>query len=186
MKAIILALLLIPSVACADPRTAAFYSWVDQVTAGAETGEGMSIRLARAICNQIANYETYGKETPQPWIEAWENRRGKCADRARIMVEALRRLNLLATTKPLWEGTEHCHTAVEVKFRGGWHFFDPTYGGYFRDAAGNVCSWAEIEKGKAVVLVEFEKTLDTMNPDGTRANNHDRMKWNYSKYFHDR
>ena len=44
-------------------------------------------------------------------------------------------------------GTPDGHTAAEVSYGGSWHFFDPTYGQFWTDAAGNVLSIAQIRAG---------------------------------------
>ena len=88
------------------------------------------------------------------------------------MVAAMDRLGVRARLLVLWPGKPEAHNAVEVWFRRGWHFFDPLYGGYFRDATGNVCSWADIEAGKAERMIEWERTLDVVNEAGILATNH--------------
>ena len=66
---------------------------------------------------------------------------------------------------------------MQAEWGGKKHFLDPTYGGYFADAAGNVLSWDEIERNPrkaASELVVFPRTLDCY-PDGERAGNGQRM-----------
>lgn len=44
-------------------------------------------------------------------------------------------------------GSPDGHTAAEVSYGGSWHFFDPTYGQFWRDASGNVLSISQIRAG---------------------------------------
>jgi outer membrane murein-binding lipoprotein Lpp len=44
-------------------------------------------------------------------------------------------------------GAPDAHSAAEVFYDGGWHFFDPTFGQFWTDDAGNVLSIADIRSG---------------------------------------
>lgn len=44
-------------------------------------------------------------------------------------------------------GAPDAHSAAEVYYDGGWHFFDPTFGQFWTDAAGNVLSIADVRSG---------------------------------------
>jgi hypothetical protein len=39
------------------------------------------------------------------------------------------------------------HVAVEVRYDGGWHFFDPTYGLFWSDASGHVLPVSDVRAG---------------------------------------
>lgn len=43
-------------------------------------------------------------------------------------------------------GEPDSHAADEVYYAGGWHFFDPTFGQFWTDSAGNVLSIAAVRK----------------------------------------
>jgi Transglutaminase-like superfamily len=45
------------------------------------------------------------------------------------------------------DGTPDGHTAAEVSYDGGWHYFDPTFGQYWTDASGNVLSITDARLG---------------------------------------
>lgn len=47
-------------------------------------------------------------------------------------------------------GKPGAHAAAEVYYDGGWHFFDPTFGQFWTDAAGNVLSIADVRAGLGV------------------------------------
>lgn len=44
-------------------------------------------------------------------------------------------------------GAPDAHSAAEVFYDGGWHFFDPTFGQFWTDAAGKALSIADIRSG---------------------------------------
>jgi hypothetical protein len=44
-------------------------------------------------------------------------------------------------------GAPDAHSAAEVYYDGGWHFFDPTFGQFWTDTAGNVLSIADVRSG---------------------------------------
>lgn len=43
------------------------------------------------------------------------------------------------------------HTAAEAYCNGKWHYFDPTYAGYFM-INGDVLSWAEIKSNPNLAI----------------------------------
>ena len=45
---------------------------------------------------------------------------------------------------PAPANTPDGHVAVEVRYEGGWHFFDPTYGLFWSDASGHVLSVSDV------------------------------------------
>jgi hypothetical protein len=47
-------------------------------------------------------------------------------------------------------GAPDDHIAVEVYYDGGWHYFDPTFGVFWTDTAGNVLSIADVRAGAGV------------------------------------
>jgi Transglutaminase-like superfamily len=49
---------------------------------------------------------------------------------------------------PAPENTPDGHVAVEVRYGGDWHFFDPTYGQFWTDSSGNVLSLSDVRAGK--------------------------------------
>jgi hypothetical protein len=49
-------------------------------------------------------------------------------------------------------GAPDSHAAAEVYYDGAWHFFDPTFGQLWTDAAGNVLSIADIRAGHGTRL----------------------------------
>jgi hypothetical protein len=48
---------------------------------------------------------------------------------------------------PAPENTPDGHVAVEVRYEGGWHFFDPTYGLFWTDANGHVLPVSSVRAG---------------------------------------
>jgi hypothetical protein len=49
-------------------------------------------------------------------------------------------------------GAPGSHSAAEVYYGGAWHFFDPTFGQFWTDTAGNVLSIAEVRSGHGTRL----------------------------------
>jgi len=47
-------------------------------------------------------------------------------------------------------GAPDSHSAAEVFYDRGWHFFDPTYGQFWTDPAGNVLSINDVRAGQGV------------------------------------
>lgn len=50
-----------------------------------------------------------------------------------------------------WNGSKGGHTAAEVYYDGGWHFFDPTFGVFYTDTAGHVLSITDARSGGAIM-----------------------------------
>ncbi len=44
-------------------------------------------------------------------------------------------------------GSPNAHSTAEVYYDGGWHWYDPTFGVFFKDANGNVLSIADARAG---------------------------------------
>jgi hypothetical protein len=65
---------------------------------------------------------------------------------------------------PLPIGTPDGHTAVEVRYNGGWHFFDPTYALFWTDANGGVLSIASVRAGLGALqknIASFTNVFET-------------------------
>jgi hypothetical protein len=45
------------------------------------------------------------------------------------------------------DGSPDAHATAEVFYAGGWHWFDPTFGVYYKDATGNALSIADVRLG---------------------------------------
>jgi hypothetical protein len=52
---------------------------------------------------------------------------------------------------PAPENTPDGHVAVEVRYDGGWHFFDPTYGLFWSDASGGVLPVSAVRAGQGTL-----------------------------------
>jgi hypothetical protein len=80
---------------------------------------------------------------------------GLCGPASQVFAAIVKRLGfsvravLFYYTDP--GGQADGHTAVEVSYGGTWHFFDPTFGQFWTDAAGNVLSIAQIRAGLGTV-----------------------------------
>lgn len=51
-----------------------------------------------------------------------------------------------------WTGVPGAHSAAEVFYDGGWHFFDPTFGVFYQDASGTVMSIAAARAGTPTAM----------------------------------
>jgi hypothetical protein len=76
---------------------------------------------------------------------------GICGQAAWVFAAVVRQFGLHARSVVFSyddpNGTPDGHTAVEVSYGGGWHFFDPTYGQFWTGPNGNVLSIAQIRGG---------------------------------------
>lgn len=61
-------------------------------------------------------------------------------------------------------GTPDGHTAAEVYYQGGWHFFDPTFGQFWTDSSGNVLPIDAVRAGQGTRqkdVASFFNLVDT-------------------------
>lgn len=153
-------------------RESLFAAEFGRITESATTDEHVCIMVAGHICSNMRNGDESKIKTP---LEAWEQRLGLCGYRSRIMAKALELYNIKARIIGLY-APGFVHTCIEAYYDGEYHFFDPTYGGYFI-SDGRVLPWGRC--GPESRMVVFPKTRDVWS-DGTRVNNHIRMAQNYN------
>jgi hypothetical protein len=66
-------------------------------------------------------------------------------------------------------GAPDSHAAAEVFYDHGWHFFDPTYGQFWTDPAGNVLSINDVRAGQGVEHrdnASFTNVIEDRNAPG--------------------
>ena len=155
-----------------------FNAAIDSVTAGAETDEEKCIRIAEYFASEMRNLAAAGVDKPvsHDVMVRWQKRTGACSTRSFLMQRALKRYDIQSI---IWNIYDYGfgHTCVMAFYDGGWHFFDPTYAGYFRGDDGRVLSWQEIiaDPARAVKnMVVFKNSRD-VNSDGSRVDNIRRM-----------
>lgn len=113
----------------------------------------------------------------------FSHRYGLCGERAEVFLRMADLAGIHARRFNLYNfgGVGGGHTAVQAYYQGGWHFFDPSYAGYFlRDGA--VLSWDRIaaDPRRAIRdLVVIESTKDVRATSGplawTPVDNRERM-----------
>jgi hypothetical protein len=166
-------------------RLGRFHDMVDRVVGDASGDEERCIRIARHIAGNVRNqYDDV--QTRNDVLSGWESRYGLCGTRSVLMIKALQRFAINAQVLNIYD-YGFGHSCVEAYYDDAWHYFDPTYGGYFVGEDGHVLSWDEIAadphraiKGMRV----FAKTLDRYGGrDGialTQVDNNQRMNLTYS------
>jgi len=107
---------------------------------------------------------------------------GLCGRRAGVFVQLARRAGLRAARLDFSRFGSAAHSAAQVAYDGGWHYFDVTYAGYFqRD--GRILSFAEIQADPAGALAGMVVLpgggLDRWS-DGTPVDNRQRMRQAYT------
>jgi len=165
-------------------RLGAFHDMVDRIAADATDDQERCIRLARHFAAHVRN--NLRDEEGLGILESWSVRSGLCGTRAALLVKGLRRFGIVARIWNIYD-YDFTHSCVQAHYAEGWHFFDPTYGGYFRGPDGQALSWQQIvedpERALAGMVV-FEHTLDRGHrPDGvareSRIDNPQRMRGVY-------
>lgn len=157
------------------PRLHAFWdSFRVNLKPGMSTEE-KSIALSEWIVRNSTNYHPIKNVHGLPFF-------GRCGYRATVFEALAHRAGMKVARVAIENFAESGHTAVEVFYDDGWHFFDVTYAGYFR-MDGKILSFAEIQAHprKAIGnVVVIEGSLDRW-PDGREVDNHDRMALNYTE-----
>jgi len=159
----------------------AFHDMVDRVVEGATGEQEQCIRLARYFATNIRNYlrDDAGKTE----LEWWAVRSGLCGTRSLLMVRALRRLGIVAKTWHIYD-YGFGHVCVQAYYGGAWHFFDPTYGGYFIGEDNYVLSWDEIVANPQAAVENMVVSPDTLDRDGgakwPRVDNNKKMRSTYA------
>jgi hypothetical protein len=106
---------------------------------------------------------------------------GRCGHRATVFLQLARRAGLEARRVQFERFGDGGHAAAEVRYGGGWHYFDVTYAGYFRKD-GEILSFDEIRAAADDAIehaVVFEFTHDHWS-DGRPVDNRQRMRQNYT------
>lgn len=145
-----------------------------ELTPGMSTEE-KSIALSEWIVRNSTNYHPIKNVDGLPFF-------GRCGYRASVFEAMAHRAGLRVARVAIENFGETAHTAVEVLYDDGWHFFDVTYAGYFQ-MDGKVLSFAEIQAHPREAIsnmVVIEGSLDRW-PDGREVDNHDRMALNYTE-----
>jgi hypothetical protein len=157
-----------------------FHAAVDRAVDDAESDRQRCIRVARVMAMTM-------RGTPRDLIDQgppgwWASRSGVCAERSMLMIKALRRYGIRGR---LWNFYDYPfgHSCVQAWYDGGWHFFDPTYGGYFTGPDGEVLSWEQVQADpdSAVEnMVVFEPGLDRPAFSEPAVDNRKRMRQQYA------
>lgn len=137
--------------------------------------EQKAIAIAGWIAANATN-ESAAEGTPVPPI------RGLCGRRAGVFVQLVRRAGLRAARLDFSRFGDSAHSAAQVAYDGGWHYFDVTYAGYFR-GSGRILSFTEIQADPAGALAGMVvlpgSGLDRWS-DGTPVDNAARMRQAYT------
>ena len=160
-------------------RLGLFHDAVDRVVEGARNEQEECVRVAEWIAGSIRNLSNDGGAGGL--LGRWHARTGLCAARATLMALALRRLGIEAGVWNLYD-YGFGHSCVQAFYGGRWHFFDPTYGGYFVGEDGHALSWGEIvadPQAAGGAMRVFKRTLDRSSPRGPRIRNEERMRTVY-------
>ena len=142
----------------------------------AEMGhEQKAIAIAAWVAANATNQPSAG-DAPVPPI------RGLCGRRAGVFVQLARRAGLRAARLDFLRFGSSGHSAAQVAYDGGWHYFDVTYAGYFQKE-GRILSFAEIQADPAGALAGMVVLpgggLDRWS-DGTLVDNRQRMRRAYT------
>jgi hypothetical protein len=137
--------------------------------------EEKAIAIASWVAANATN-QTAAGDAPVPPI------RGQCGRRAGVFVELARRAGLRAARLDFSRFGALAHSAAQVSYDGGWHYFDVTYAGYFR-RDGRILSFAEVQADPAAALAGMVVLpgggLDRWS-DGTPVDNGQRMRQAYT------
>jgi hypothetical protein len=137
--------------------------------------EQKAIAIAAWVAANATNEPSAG-DAPVPPI------RGQCGRRADVFVELARRAGLRAARLDFSRFGSSAHSAAQVSYDGGWHYFDATYAGYFR-RGNRILSFAEIQADPAAALAGLVVLpgggLDRWL-DGTPVDNGQRMRQAYT------
>jgi hypothetical protein len=147
------------------------------IVAGRTGPQERCIALAEWIAATFRNATAFpdvayrcARGNAQTWFA---HRYGLCGERAEVFLRLADIAGIYARRFNLYNfgGVGGGHTAVQAFYEGGWHFFDPSYSGYFlRD--GSVLSWEMIaaDPHRAIDdLVVIESTLDVRATSGPLA-----------------
>ena len=162
-----------------EVRLGLFHDAVARVVAGARGEREECIRVAEWLAGSLRS--GLGDKGAYKDVGWWHARLGQCGARARLMTLALRRLGIEAGIWNLYD-YGFGHSCVQAFYDGRWHFFDPTYGGYFVGKDGHVLSWDEIvadPKAAVASMRVFKGTLDRSASRGPRIRNEQRMRSTY-------
>lgn len=99
----------------------------------------------------------FGGELPQfTAASVLETQAGICGHAALTFAAIVKQFGLPVRSVQLWYPNGDGHIAAEVYYDGGWHYFDPTFGAYYRD-------------GKEILSIDAART----RPDGKSLLEHD-------------
>lgn len=75
-------------------------------------------------------------------IRAWHSSAGDCYAKVYVMMEILNNLHIPAREINYWhiDGTSVGYAACETYYNDSWHYFDPTWGLYFKDSNKKILS----------------------------------------------
>lgn len=168
---------------------------VEQLTAHITNDQEKCIKIAEWISKNISNKnETTTKSSD---FYSFSSRSGLCGHRSAVFVRMLGYLNIPARRFNVYNypfpGTGH--SCAQAYYDNQWHYFDPTYAGYFMKK-GKVLSFREIQeeakkqkhldclmvfhstldKSMYARTEEFETFIDSENSIDLSVNNERRMK----------
>jgi len=159
---------------------------VYELTKNIKDNEKKCINIAKWIAENICNHGSCDDKVVEckNTLDWFIYRNGICGAKSRLFVEMCRIANIKARVFNLYNfGCVGCgHTVAQAYYNNNWHYFDPTYAGYFK-ANGNILSWKEIyDKPDNAIshMVVFSGTCDIDIDYGNKIDNKKRMKLNYT------
>ena len=110
--------------------------------------------------------------------KGWYLSVGSCGIRSYIMMEIMFYLNIPAREIQFWhiDGNPFSHVACEIYYNDSWHYFDPTWGLYFRDLNDNILSLEEIlelpkDEAYSCLVMDYSNMNNALNDFRTNPYN---------------
>lgn len=101
--------------------------------------------------------------------KGWRSSSGFCSTRVYVMLEIMKYLHIPAREINFWhiDGTDFGYAACEVYYNDSWHYFDPTFGLFFRDSQKNILSLQSIlqlptEEGYSYLVMDYTNLQNTL------------------------
>jgi hypothetical protein len=101
----------------------------------------------------------FGGELPQfTAASVLETQAGICGHAALTFAAIVKRFRLPVRSVQFWYPNGDGHIAAEVYYEGGWHYFDPTFGAYYRDGNEILSIEAARTRPDGRSLLEYDTT----------------------------
>lgn len=120
------------------------------------------IEASKAV-SSVGNISRHGLE------HGWRSFSGDCYTKAVIMMQIMQSLHIPVREIKFWhiDGTSLGYAACEVYYNDSWHYFDPTWGLYFRDSNKNILSLQDIlslpkEKAYSWLVMDCSNLQNTL------------------------